>query len=48
VAALWYLGAYYYQMQLTLLEKSGVMLATGTVLIALRFALAALWPEQKA
>lgn len=47
LAAIWYLGAYYYQMQITLLQKSGVMLATGAVLIALRFALAALWPEEK-
>lgn len=47
LAAIWYLGAYYYQIQITLLQKSGVMLATGAVLIALRFVLSGLWPEKK-
>jgi uncharacterized membrane protein len=48
LAAAWYLGAYYYQMQITLLEKSAVMLATGAVLIGLRFALSWLWPKEQA
>ncbi|HEX4326952.1 MAG TPA: DUF4401 domain-containing protein [Burkholderiales bacterium] len=47
LAALWYLGAYYYQLQLTLLEKSGVMLGTGALLLAMRFALSIFWPEKK-
>jgi hypothetical protein len=46
LAAAWYLGAYYYQMQVTLLEKSGVMLATGVVLLAMRFGLAVVWPRE--
>ena len=48
VAAAWYLGAYYHQMQTTLLEKSAVMVGTGLVLIALRLLLAKLWPEAEA
>lgn len=47
LAAIWYLGAYYYRLQITLLEKSGVMLATGAVLIGLRFLLTTLWPLEK-
>jgi uncharacterized membrane protein len=47
LAAVWYLGTYYYQMQITLLQKSGVMVATGVLLIGLRFLLALLWPEKK-
>jgi len=46
LAASWYLGAYYYQMQITLLEKSGVMLATGVVLLAMRFGLSVVWPRE--
>jgi len=43
LAAAWYLGAYYYQMQISLLAKSGVMVASGAVLIALRFIVSWLW-----
>jgi uncharacterized membrane protein len=46
LAAAWYLGAFYYQMQITLLEKSGVMLATGVLLLAMRFALPVLWRKE--
>ena len=46
LAAAWYLGAFYYQMQITLLEKSGVMLATGVLLLAMRFALSVLWRKE--
>lgn len=46
LAGAWYLGAYYYQLQVTLLEKSGVMLATGLVLLALRFVMSRFWPAE--
>lgn len=45
LAAAWYLGAYYYQMQITLLAKSGVMVASGALLIVLRFLMSWLWKE---
>ena len=46
LAAAWYLGAYYYQMQLSLLEKSWVLIGSGVVLVGLRFALGLLWPKE--
>jgi hypothetical protein len=39
-----YVGAYYYQMDTTLLVKSGALAATGVVLLAARFALCAVPP----
>jgi len=46
LAAVWYLGAYYYRLQITLLEKAGVLVATGLVLIGLRYALTLFWPAE--
>jgi uncharacterized membrane protein len=46
LGVVWYLGTYYYRMNLTLLEKSWVMLGTGMLLIALRFVLNRVWREE--
>lgn len=46
LAVVWYLGLYYYQMHLTLLQKSWVMLGTGVLLVALRLLLLKTWPER--
>jgi len=43
-----YLSHYYYMLQITLLEKSALLVCTGIVLIAARLALKSRWPiEQK-
>jgi hypothetical protein len=41
-----YLSHYYYSLQLTLLEKSGVLAATGIALLVARMAMAHWWPAQ--
>jgi hypothetical protein len=40
-----YLSHYYYSLQATLLDKSGLLAATGIALLAARFAMRRLWPE---
>ena len=40
-----YLALYYYQLQMTLLEKSALLAATGVALLALRFAAKLAWPN---
>jgi uncharacterized membrane protein len=42
-----YLSHYYYSLQITLLEKSAVLVCTGIALLAARVALQRYWPEQK-
>jgi len=46
VALLGYLSHYYYALQTTLLEKSGLLVATGLTLIAVRYAMRLWWPEE--
>ena len=46
VTLLGYLSHYYYSLQLTLLEKSGVLAATGIALLVVRAAMAQWWPAQ--
>lgn len=45
VALLGYLSQYYYALHATLLEKSGLLVATGLTLVAVRFAMRLWWPE---
>lgn len=45
-ALLGYLSHYYYSLQATLLEKSGLLAATGIALLIARLALRHWWPEQ--
>lgn len=47
IAMLGYLSHYYYSLQITLLEKSAVLVCTGIALLAARVALQRYWPEQK-
>jgi uncharacterized protein DUF4401 len=47
LALLGYLSHYYYSLQLTLLEKSGVLASTGIALLAARLLLHRYWPEPK-
>jgi len=47
LATLGYLSHYYYSLQLTLLEKSAVLAATGIALLAARLALLRYWPAAK-
>jgi hypothetical protein len=47
LALLGYLSHYYYSLQTTLLYKSGLLAATGIALLAARFAMQRLWPENK-
>ncbi len=47
LALLAYLSHYYYLMQITLLEKSAVLAATGVALLAARLALLRYWPASK-
>jgi uncharacterized membrane protein len=42
-----YLSHYYYSLQATLLEKSVLLMCTGLVLLAARFALHRWWPLSK-
>ena len=44
LAMLGYLSHYYYSLQITLLEKSAVLAATGVALLAARLALLRYWP----
>jgi uncharacterized membrane protein len=48
VALLGYLSHYYYSLQLTLLEKSALLAATGLTLLAARFLLRRIWTEAHA
>ena len=45
LALLAYLSQYYYSLEITLLEKSAVLIATGIALLVLRLLLQRLWPE---
>jgi hypothetical protein len=45
VALLGYLSHYYYALQTTLLEKSGLLVVTGLTLIAVRYAMRIWWPD---
>jgi len=45
-ALLGYLSHYYYSLQTTLLEKSGLLAATGIALLVARLAMRNWWPEQ--
>ena len=47
IAMLGYLSHYYYSLQITLLEKSAVLAATGVALLAARLALLRYWPASK-
>ncbi len=47
LALLCYLSHYYYSLQLTLLEKSGVLASTGIALLAARLLLHRYWPAPK-
>jgi hypothetical protein len=47
-ALLGYLSHYYYSLQATLLEKSGLLAATGIALLAARLAMRQWWPERQA
>ncbi|HEX9397165.1 MAG TPA: DUF4401 domain-containing protein [Burkholderiales bacterium] len=48
LALLGYLSHYYYSMQVTLLEKSGLLAAAGFALLVARLALRHWWPEPQA
>jgi hypothetical protein len=45
LAAVWYLGAYYYQMHISLLQKSWVLMGSGAALLGLRAVLSYWWRE---
>jgi hypothetical protein len=45
-ALLGYLSHYYYSLQATLLEKSGLLVATGVALLLARLAMRRWWPER--
>jgi len=47
LALLGYLSHYYYSMQITLLEKSAVLVCTGLALLAARLALVRYWPAKE-
>jgi uncharacterized membrane protein len=47
LALLGYLSHYYYSLQLTLLEKSGVLASTGIALLAAWLLVHRYWPESK-
>ena len=46
-ALLGYLSHYYYSLQATLLEKSGLLVAAGIALIIVRFAMQCWWPKDR-